>query len=198
MSPSESSQSRILPLNPPMNNDSCLLMHPPSSDGMRDDMHDTTSESGSDRSEASRSSRQTNEHAPDVRSSCSPAGASPLPQTSLTPSLRKVTAESEYRGPSGVNDAQRPSAECRKRSSPGAPDETYQADEGREEDLKSVPQHEDLKSAPQPEEWDTHDADFETSLISQHNRRVIMTRLYETAPRGRLSLVSICTRLFQG
>jgi hypothetical protein len=165
-------------------------------------MHDTTSESGSDRSEASKSGRQTNHN--DVQSSCSssPAGASPpLPQNILAPSLRKVIDESENR-PSGANDAQRPNTERRKRSYTGSMDETHQADEEREENLKSGPQHEegdtgnDLKSVPKPEEWDTHDADFETSLISQRNRRVLMTRLYETAPRGRLSLVSTCARLF--
>jgi hypothetical protein len=176
-------------------------------------MHDTTSESGSDRSEASKSSRQTNQLAPDVQSSCSSsasaAGTSPLPQNTLAACLRKVTDESEKgtdesenRGPSGANDAQRPSSTgIRKRSYTSSPDLTNQADE-REEDLKSVPQHEKidtkayLKVAPEQEEWNTHDADFETSLISQRNRRVLMTRLYETAPRGRLSLVSTCTTLF--
>jgi hypothetical protein len=195
-----------------MSNDTCILMHPSSSEGIGDDMHDSTSESGSDRSEASKSSRQTNQLAPGVQSSCSssPANASPLPQNSLVPCLRKVidesnkvTDESENRGPSGANDAQRPSTERRKRSYSSSPDLTNQADE-REEDLKSVPQHErygtkeDLKVVPKQEEWDTHDADFETSLISQRNRRVLMTRLYETAPRGRLSLVSTCARLFLG
>jgi hypothetical protein len=181
-------------------------MHPSSSEGIRDDMHDTTSES--DRSEASKSSRQTNELTPDVQSSCSPAGASPLHQHSLVPNLRKVTDKSEKvtdecenRGPSGVNDAQRPSAERRKRSYTSSLDETHQTDEEREEDLKSILKdekgdtEEDLILVPKQEEWDTHDADFETSLISQRNRRVLMTRLYETAPRGRLSLVSPCATL---
>jgi hypothetical protein len=195
-----------------MSNDTCLVMHPSSSEGIRDDMHDTTSESGSDRSEASKSSRQTNQLAPDVQSSCSssPADASSLPQNTLVPCLRKVTDESvkatdesESRGPSGANDAQRPSTERRKRSYSSSPDLTNQADE-KEEDIKTILQREkfdtkeDRKVVPQQEEWDTHDADFETSLISQRNRRVLMTRLYETAPRGRLSLVSTCARLFLG
>jgi hypothetical protein len=184
-----------------MSNDSCLLMHPSSSEGIRDDMHDTSSESGSDRSEASKSSRQTNQLTPEGQSSCSPAGASPFPQHSLVSNLRKVTDDSENRGPSEVNDAHRLSAERRKRSYTSSLDETHQTDKEREEDLKSVPKdekgdtEEDLKSVPKQEEWDTHDADFETSLISQRNRRVLMTRLYETAPRGRLSLVSPCARL---
>jgi hypothetical protein len=192
-----------------MSNDSCILMHPSSSEGIREDMHDTTSESASDRSETSKSSRQTNQLAPDVQSSfcSSPAGTSPLFKTSLSPTLRqvtdeseKITDESENRGPSGANDEQRPSTERRKRSFTSSPDLSNQADE-REEDLKSVPQHEkidskeDLKVVPQQEEWYTHDADFETSLISQRSRRVLMTRLYEIAPRGRLSLVSACARI---
>jgi hypothetical protein len=161
-------------------------------------MHDTTSESGhsSDRSEASRNARQPLQHAPDAQSSSSSstAVASPLPQINLAPSARKVTdeSESENRGPLEVNDARRPNTESRKRSSPGSPHETVT----HLKPLCEVDAEEDFTSPPKDEEWDTHDADFETSLISQRNRRVLLTRLYETAPRGRLSLVSTCTRLF--
>jgi hypothetical protein len=188
-----------------MSNDSCLVMHPSSSEGIRDDMHDTTSESGSDISEASRSGRQALEHAPDVQSSCSPssspAAAFPLPKNCLSPnpkncrssSPRKVTDEGENRGPSEANDAQRQIDERRKRSSPGYSDETYHLETLRQPEEWDT--EEDLKSPPQPEAWDTHDADFETSVISQRNRRVLMTRLYETAPMGRLSQVSTCSRL---
>jgi hypothetical protein len=170
-------------------------MHPLSSEGIRNDMHDTTSESGhsSDRSEASRSARQPLQHAPDVQSSSSSSStavASPLPQINLAPSLRKATDESENRGPSGANDARRPNTERRKRSSPDSPHETVT----HLKPLCECDTEEDFESPPQQEEWDTHDADFETSLISRRNRRVLLTRLYETAPRGRLSLVSICTR----
>jgi hypothetical protein len=168
-------------------------MHPSSAEGISSDMHETSSDSGSERSEACRSDSQAAQHAPNAlqssASSSFTAVASPLPQINLAPSQRKVTGESVNRNPSLANDAQRPSTDRRKRNSPGSPHETVT----HLKPLYEVDNEEDFKSPPIPEEWDTHDADFETSLISQRNRRVLLARLYETAPRGQLSLVSTCT-----
>jgi hypothetical protein len=159
-----------------MSSNSCLVMHPSSSEGMHDDIHDTNSESSCDRSEAS-SQRQELQHGSQVPSPSTPVAAS-QPHARL----RNVTnSEGSDIGSPRAASAQTPSAESRKRDCSGISDETDQAEE-QEDVLSSLPQHGEL-------EW--HDADFETTLISQRNRRVLMTRLYETAPRGRLSLVSV-------
>lgn len=66
------------------------------------------------------------------------------------------------------------------------------------EQRRSTPQHE----AETKREWADDmtysssfpplDADFETALLTQRNKRVLLSRLLEVAPRGRLSMVSIC------
>lgn len=46
-------------------------------------------------------------------------------------------------------------------------------------------------AAQQEESSDASDENLETVLIFQRNKKVLISRLYETAPRGRLSLVRI-------
>lgn len=63
-----------------------------------------------------------------------------------------------------------------------------------DEPKRSTPQHEqDLAKKQSSDEviFPIRDVDFEVSLLSQRNKRVLVSRLMETAPRGKLSMVRL-------
>jgi hypothetical protein len=81
----------------------------------------------------------------------------------------------------------------------GAPESDQVEEEDKKRSSVTAAQHEQVADGSDKDGYNYNDADaeedaeFEIVLLSQRNRRVLISRLHETLTRGRLSLV--CTRI---
>lgn len=102
---------------------------------------------------------------------------SPSPDHSADVSMSHTAATIDSR--SQNETLPRPSAFAKRRNSEHEESNSQQGDE-----TKSTPQHHGVEANTYQ-----RDMDFEVALLTQRNRRVLLSRLQEVAPRGRLSLV---------
>ena len=162
-----------------MSSDSCIILHPAEGMPMRMSRNESNGSDGLDSTEVPQSSQQSSPGSSTSGSSAELGGSvgrrgTVVSEASEQPSFGSTCLE----GNGGKTKSQQTEISDY-RSQPPEQEESATTSESSDEDTK--PQHETF----------VQDEDFELSLSLRRNRRVLLSRLQVTAPKGRLSLVRL-------